>query len=259
MVDDLIKEVGVTGEFYKSFEDAYNFYNEHLFDGQLPPCLITTQRKSKRVLGYYSEKKFIRLDGPEQMDELALNPVHFMNQTTEETLSVLVKNMVMVWQYHFGQPSRKGYHNKQWAEAMESVGLCPSEDGEEGGKQTGQKMSHYIIQDGAFDRATKQLLDMGFKIPWGDYVPPSAPEDIAGEQGQKPPKTVTYTCPECALTAKAAPFKSLGCGGCQVWMEDPDGNTNIADEDGEEENFEESTSDTEDSQEHSHELAEAAE
>lgn len=256
MPDDLNKEVSVTGEFYKSFEDAYNFYNEQLFDAQLPPCLITTQRKSKRVLGYYSEKKFIQLDGPEQMDELALNPVHFMNQTTEETLSVLVKNMVMVWQYHYGQPSRKGYHNKQWAEAMEKIGLCPSEDGEEGGKRTGQKMSHYIIQDGAFDRATRQLLDMGFKIPWGDYVPPPAPEDVAGEQGQKT-KMVTYTCPECGLTAKAAPLNSLGCGRCQVWMEDPDGNTNIADQ--EDEDFEESDSGIEDSQDHFNELADAAE
>ena len=27
------------------------------------------------------------------------------------------------WQQHFGKPSRNGYHNKQWADKMESVGL----------------------------------------------------------------------------------------------------------------------------------------
>jgi hypothetical protein len=34
------------------------------------------------------------------------------------------------WQYHYGNPSRKTYHNAQWAAKMESIGLCPPPPGD---------------------------------------------------------------------------------------------------------------------------------
>ena len=55
------------------------------------------------------------------------------------------------------QPLRiMGYHpqlsaalyDRQWAAKMREIGLQPSSTGEEGGKETGQSMSHYIIPDG---------------------------------------------------------------------------------------------------------------
>jgi hypothetical protein len=63
--------------------------------------------------------------------------------------------MVHLEQHHFGKASRNGYHNKQWAAWMERIGLMPSNTGEPGGKRTGQRMSHYILPDGAFARAFK--------------------------------------------------------------------------------------------------------
>ena len=47
--------------------------------------------------------------------------------------------MTHLEQHHFGQPSRNGYHNKQWAELMKSVGLFPSDTAQPGGKETGQR------------------------------------------------------------------------------------------------------------------------
>lgn len=36
--------------------------------------------------------------------------------------------MAHAWQFHFGEPGRRGYHNKEWAEKMEAISLlCGSE------------------------------------------------------------------------------------------------------------------------------------
>lgn len=51
---------------------------------------------------------------------------------------------------------------------MESLGLMPSNTGEEGGKRTGDLVSHYILDAGAFDKASVQLLTQNFVISWFD-------------------------------------------------------------------------------------------
>ena len=56
--------------------------------------------------------------------------------------------MAHVWQETMGEPSRRGYHNRQWAEKMREVGLQPTSTGEPGGMETGQAVTHYIIPEG---------------------------------------------------------------------------------------------------------------
>ena len=103
-----------------------------------------------RSYGYFWGQRFATRDGVEIYDEIALNPRHFKNRTTEQTLSTLVHEMVHLWQHHFGKPSRSAYHNRQWAAMMKEVDLFPSTTGEPGGRQTGQTCSHYIIPSGTF-------------------------------------------------------------------------------------------------------------
>jgi hypothetical protein len=89
------------------------------FQGQLPACLITLHRESHRVLGYFSHNRFVRLsDGRTATDEIAMNPIHFAGRKLEAVMSTLAHEMVHLWQAHLGKPSRKAYHNKQWAEKM---------------------------------------------------------------------------------------------------------------------------------------------
>lgn len=42
-----------TTDAYAEMQLAYDHYNRTLFAGQLPPCLITFQRKEERVSGYF--------------------------------------------------------------------------------------------------------------------------------------------------------------------------------------------------------------
>lgn len=163
-----------TEEAYAELQQCFDFYNAELFDGQLPHCLITFQRE-KRTMGYFSRKRFVRMDGTAHADEIALNPEYFAIVPLIEVLQTVVHEMVHAWQFHFGTPSRACYHNTEWANKMEAIGLMPSDTGAPGGKRTGQKMGDYPVPGGRFMLATQRLLASGFAISWLDRFPAHAP------------------------------------------------------------------------------------
>ncbi|MCK9247107.1 MAG: SprT-like domain-containing protein, partial [Anaerolineaceae bacterium] len=124
-----------TRETYENFQQFYDYLNKGLFDGELPGCLLTLQRK-KRTYGFFSGNRFARLDG-QFTDEIALNPAHFRERPLREILATLAHEMVHQWQHHFGKSGRGPYHNRQWADRMKAIGLQPTDTSEEGGKETG--------------------------------------------------------------------------------------------------------------------------
>jgi hypothetical protein len=127
-----------TTQTYTSLTTAYDFFTRELFAGGLPPCLITMQRH-KGAFGYFSGERFASVVDPKEItDEIALNPFHFATRKSEEVLSTLAHEMVHLWQHHFGERPRKGYHDRQWASKMREIGLIPTDTGEAGGKETGQ-------------------------------------------------------------------------------------------------------------------------
>jgi predicted SprT family Zn-dependent metalloprotease len=200
-----------TRSTYQGLTEAYDFFNARLFAGRLPRCLITMQRH-KTAYGYFAGGRFGTKDGAEITDEIALNPSHFRSRTTEESLSTLVHEMTHLEQHHFGKPSRNGYHNKQWAALMHAVGLIPSDSGALGGKETGQKVSHYIADGGPFAIACAELVRQGFAVRyvelWGD---PEARKKKAASKTK-------YTCPDCGLNAWGKPEINLVCGDCDERM-----------------------------------------
>ena len=158
-----------TKQNYDELSHAYDFFNRRLFGGELPGCLFTLQRKS-RSMGYFSFERFVNRDDTKS-DEIALNPEYFATRPVEDVLSTLVHEQVHQWQRRFGTPPRRGYHDQEFAAKMQAVGLMPSNTGTPGGKTTGEKMSHYIMADGLFIHACKELLQTSFVIVWYDRFP----------------------------------------------------------------------------------------
>lgn len=234
---------------YSELQQAYDFLNTKLFDDELPPCLITLQRE-RNTCGYFSGRRFINRSG-ERTDEIALNPTYFAVQPIKEVLSTLGHEMVHLWQAHNGKSGRGRYHNKEWAAKMNEIELIPSDTGQPGGKQTGDKMSDYIESGGLFDRVCDELLTTEFQISWFDrFIPriiiPTLDEisrpvgsaelsDLVMDQADKPPFTsselrdldfetpqirptkstrVKYRCPECGDQAWGKPGLVLLCGKC---------------------------------------------
>lgn len=120
-----------TPQTYAELQLAYDHFNQALFSGELPPCLLTLQRE-KQTHGYYSAKRFVHRDGQSFTDEIALNPSFFSIVPPQEIMQTIVHEMVHAWQFHFGKPGRRGYHNQEWAEKMEAIGLMPSSTGQPG-------------------------------------------------------------------------------------------------------------------------------
>lgn len=209
--------INPTEKTYIGLDRAYAIFNDELFGGVLPACLITMQRV-KKAYGYFAGGRFGSRDGAVVTDEIALNPSHFSARTTEQSLSTLVHEMVHLWQHHFGKPSRGGYHNREWAEKMHSVGLVPSSTGEAGGKETGQRVSHYIAIGGPFQQVYSRLENEGFDALlvelWDDARKQAA-------RRKKAASKTCYTCPTCGLHAWAKHGVRLMCGECAILLNAP--------------------------------------
>ncbi len=192
-----------------ALQRAYDHLNNGLFGGELQPLLLLLHRKA-RADGYFRPEAFCGRETGECLHEIALNPDTFKDKSDIEILAVLGHEQCHQWQQDCGKPPRRCYHNKEWARKMEEIGLMPSNTGQEGGKKTGQSMSHYIIPGGMFERVAQELIDAGFKF------------GINGRPVMKLPKKkdkVKYVCDACGVKAWAKPGVSLKCGTCGTDME----------------------------------------
>lgn len=198
-----------TQEAYAEFQAAYAHLNESLFQGKLPPCLITLQRR-KRTYGYFCHSRFGNPEG-DVTDEIAMNPQYFGERLVKEVISTLAHEMVHLWQAHYGKTSRRGYHNAEWGRAMEAIGLVPSSTGQPGGKRTGERVSHWIVKGGPFDQAADLLLTGSFRVTWADLDVPSSLA-VGGDKNRS--NRDKFRCPECGAQAWGKKGLNLRCGAC---------------------------------------------
>jgi predicted SprT family Zn-dependent metalloprotease len=209
-----------TKETYDRLQQAYDHFNNLLFSRTLPNALITLQRR-KGTYGYFAGARFRHEDG-RQADEIALNPATFMQRPVKDILGTLVHEMVHLWQHHHGTSGRGRYHNREWADRMKSIGLQPTDNGAEGGKETGETVGHLIVPAGPFDQAADRLMGREFAIVWKETPapPPQAKgEGAAGpETLQKSGKRLRYRCPDCDLKAWAKHDARLMCADDKVLM-----------------------------------------
>jgi predicted SprT family Zn-dependent metalloprotease len=209
--------VKISHRQYGLLQRAFDHFNRHLFGSELPQVIITLSRH-KKALGYFSPKRFtLRQDNSAQVHEIAMNPDYFRSEiTTERSLSTLVHEMTHLWQEEFGKNKpRKAYHNREWADKMEALGLMPSSTGANGGKRTGQKCSHYIMQGGAFAHVAANFLAEAH-----DALLINAKPVLSGLLAKKAAKKnkVCYRCKSCGQKAWAKPSALLMCGQCQENM-----------------------------------------
>ncbi|MFN0217364.1 MAG: SprT-like domain-containing protein [Hyphomicrobium sp.] len=212
-----------TEQIYGELQTAYDHFNTKLFDGKLPPCLITLQRKGRCTFGYYAAKRFGTASGG-ATDEIALNPRWFKDRTFFEVMGTLVHEMVHLWQHHFGRSSRGNYHNREWAGEMLRLGLHPSNTGRPGGRMTGQQMSHYAMREGRFEVAAKELIARPLAITWFDVdgarlIPKGLDEFLSAAPSAG--RRAKFICPDCRAQAWGKPSLNLICGDCERPMASP--------------------------------------
>lgn len=195
-----------TGTQFGAYCGTYDHFNGLLYGGRLPRCMLNFSRKSRRVLGFFAPERWEHRG--ERTHEISLNP-DLLYRPIIDVMSTLVHEMAHLWQQEFGTPSRGGYHNEEWAQHMESIGLMPSHTGKPGGRRTGQQMTHYVIEGGAFQRAFERMPDACL-LPWQSGYISVYSNSVRGK--------VTYLCPGCGLRVWGKPHISISCGCCQLFL-----------------------------------------
>lgn len=187
---------------FEAYQNMFNYFNEVLFRNQLPNILLNFSRKGKNCGGFFAPERW--LNGELKVHEISLNPDHWQRDE-KIMISTLVHEMAHLWQQVLGKPARMGYHNKEWGTKMKEIGLHPSNTSEPGGKETGQKMSHYIVDGGKFEVAfnsmpQEYLLPLRFAMP-------------GLKLGAKKSK-FKYECPTCEAKIWGKKDMSVKCLNC---------------------------------------------
>jgi predicted SprT family Zn-dependent metalloprotease len=210
----------ITSKTYQDIQTAYDHFNTELFNNTLPEVLLTLV-PHKSAYGYFRHEAFavknpktgttIQVVGkdkkPHIIHELALNPFSFGGRTDDQIMSTLVHEMVHLWQSLHGKAPKKPGHNREWADKMKSVGLQPSTTGKPGGKETGRRCSHYIIENGLFAKSAKRCkIKFTFS---GTLV-------VKEKKGSKRTK---YTCPMCEKNAYGTDDLNIQCADCDELMQ----------------------------------------
>ena len=215
-VAPVIAALAPTGHVGDALQRAFDHFNAKLFDSRLPPCIILLHRK-KNARGYFWPERFgKRGDGELKLHEIALNPSTMGDRTERDVLSTLVHEMCHHEQQVFGKPGKGGYHNAEWGAMMDKVGLTPKSL-DQPGKRTGNKVTHEIVEGGAFDLACAELLAAGLTLP---YVERQFTAAQATRAKAKTKSKTKYTCPSCDANAWAKPGANLVCGDCEEELEE---------------------------------------
>ncbi|MVT12524.1 SprT-like domain-containing protein [Chitinophaga tropicalis] len=227
--------MAITKYQFNTLENLFFYYNVELFDAELPDCLINLSRKNNSA-GFFAPERWKDAKTEKAVHEISLNPDTFFisdiywHQT-------LVHEMCHLWQQTLGEPPRRGYHDKEWAQKMIAVGLMPSTTGQPGGKITGQNMSDYVIDGGPFQTVFNKIsveelaslrlpyapnLPMMIVVPGAPATEGAAPTAVApagpkGTRGSRSGVKAVYTC-TCGTKVWGKPALRIKCGECDALL-----------------------------------------
>jgi hypothetical protein len=126
----------LTPEQVGAYRAAFEHFNKTLFAGELPDVLLSFSRSATTA------------------HEVHLNPEDLVDREPREVAAALVHEMCHVWRELHGEPPRRSYHDRTWAEKMVSIGLTPRAPD---GKMTGVTVRTLINDAGAFVNAYATL------------------------------------------------------------------------------------------------------
>ena len=197
---------------------AYDFFNQKLFRGELPQCMITIDCRYSSAIGYFSPFSYVS-DDSTLVHQINMNADFLRERTLKQSLSTLVHEQIHQLTFEVSERKKcNGYHCKKWAKEMEAVGLIPSHTGKSGGRKTGCRMTHYIQDGGLFDKACDELIASGFGIKWVKASSEMQAKALGLTSNHTSKATdnnkgkVKFKCPTCANTCWAAPSRNLVCG-----------------------------------------------
>jgi predicted SprT family Zn-dependent metalloprotease len=200
-----------TREQFHAYNRMFDFFNQRLFQGELPPVILNFSRHAGSY-GFMAPERWRRrgTDG-ERTHEISINPTHLARRPLRETAATLVHEMCHLWQFVFGEPPRRGYHDREWAQKMLDVGLTPIDPKTGEPKMSAHALRHRIEPTGPFNGAFAELPG-DYLLPWKCEEPKEGGRRRAAPSRNK----VKYTCPGCKANVWGKPGLLLQCLQCDV-------------------------------------------
>jgi len=213
--------MAVTKQQFNTLEDLFSYYNKNLFDGILPDTLITLA-SHKGAAGLFAPARW---EGAGiEVHEITINPESIIVSEIDYH-QTLVHEMCHLWQHCFGKPSRQCYHNREWANKMEEIGLMPSSTGKPGGNKTGQRMSDYPIEGGIFESCFRKIGALSYarslRLPlnpnaraFGNSISGSKNGNAGNKSESRSGVKIKYSC-ACGNNVWGKPGLSISCNYCK--------------------------------------------
>ena len=203
---------------FQSYQRAFDYFNRALWGGRLSPCMLQFSRRKATNGGHFAPLSWE--GGSARTHEIAMNANVMKKFSLRDTFAILVHEMAHQWQYDHGEKYAGAYHNREWGAEMERIGLMPSHTSAPGGKKTGYRMSHYILEGGSYDLAFK-AMPPEVSLPWT-----TGSVEAEGEKDKAANKDkVKYSC-ECSQVWGKSDLGNLWCVRCHRAMTGP-GNSDM--------------------------------
>lgn len=182
-------------------ESAYSILNNHFFNGELQPVVITIQ-SSPKTFGHYT-----KYDAWQEQEtgyrEINIS-AETLNRPIENTISTLIHEMVHHYcdQNGIKDCSRGGtYHNRKFKEQAEQRGLLIDYD---------PKIGYSVTSP------TPELITFIESQGWTDVD--LSRQTPAAVKGRRPSSTRKYICECCGCSVRASKVVNIGCLTCGTVM-----------------------------------------
>jgi predicted SprT family Zn-dependent metalloprotease len=209
-----------TLKLFGALQNAYNYFKKHLFKDKLSHVVLTLNRRTKSA-GYYMHSAWV-----DEIDiilpEININP-EMLRRGIKRVMSTLVHELCHHYQYLHGQPGRGRYHNKEFAKIMMHVGLICSDTGMPGGKQTGDRITHYITPNGPFEQFF-DAMPKEYLIPFKSHEHTRLFRNGGGcirvdtDNNLDSKNKVKFMCLNCGCAAWGKPALHISCDDCHIRM-----------------------------------------
>lgn len=213
-----MKEITKTSRLAGQLEKLFRMLNDDFFNGQLETPVITIQ-STPRAYGHYSVAPIWSVNGEELKHEINIG-AGTLDRDIEYTVATLLHEMCHFYDdtiLNIKDCSRNGtYHNKQFKETAESVGLIVTKSDKYGYAHTAPSDSliEWILENNVQEIKLNRNEFSGIRVTGG--------KSTGNTTGAKPPRvnshSTKYTCPCCGTSVRATKKVRVICADCMELM-----------------------------------------
>lgn len=186
---------------YEVLYKAFDLFNEHYFDNELSPCMITLQKKRENKLGDFTVEPIWFNENQDEFYQININPIN-MNREPKEILSTLLHEVIHYYcTLHKIKDCKQKVHTTAYKEVAESHGLDVQYDDDIGWSITSLNNESIELVKDLIEEYKDDFVYM--------YVPK---KEVKKSQFK-------FICPQCGAKIYGKMETDVYCGQCGVQLE----------------------------------------